>query len=886
MNKPTKKTHFWSSKSQLMMFVCIIVCVLICTAVFSISGVLMTKRSNQTIDDIGELYTKNMGNQIAEKFEAVMEQRFTTIEGFVSEHENHEGVNKELAASAKAHDFRFLALYSVQEINEDEEGSTIDMLLGSDLTVTDKIPFRTSVKEGKQKMAVGSGKFIDENNQEVVDDNIVIISVPTDKYPMPNGKNCEALVAGVSNKDFIKMLNLNKQTDDWQFLEVQSYIIRKNASYVMNRDENSRYNNFFEYMRHSFKNVNNDLEDIISDLEASMQSSDQDYSEILHVTDENNRERNVHIYCRQLDRSEWQLVSLMDNNHLDTVVSSLGTKWSIMIVVSLLTTVLAFLIVFAMYMHVHKQSLIRLQQAREEADRANKAKSEFLSNMSHDIRTPMNAIVGMTTIAQTNMEDKQQVSDCLKKISLSSKHLLGLINDVLDMSKIESGKMTLNVEQVSLRDVLEEITAIVQPQIKAKHQYFNVIVRQIEHETVYCDSIRINQVLLNLLSNAIKFTAEEGTIELQINQEPSPVGDDYVRTNIYVKDNGIGVSKEFQEKIFDSFTREDSKRVHHTEGSGLGMAITKHIIDAMKGTITLQSQPGEGTEFHITLDFEKAITPEKDMILPYNKHMLLVDDDKQLCEATTDILKDIGVNSEWALDGESAIQMTVNAHNIANPYDVILIDWKLSGIDGIETAKRIRQSLGDNDLPILLISAYDWSDIQDAALEAGISGFIGKPLFKSTLYYGLKKFAYKDCDGKTENEKEECKDILQDVHLLVAEDNELNWEIAEALLDSVGITCDHAENGQICVDMLKNSQPGTYKAILMDIRMPVMTGLEATKVIRALDHPDKDLPIIAMTADAFADDIKQCLDCGMNAHIAKPIDITILQKTLAKFLNK
>lgn len=682
------------------------------------------------------------------------------------------------------------------------------------------------------------------------------------------------------------MLNLNKQTDDWQFLEVQSYIIRKNASYVMNRDENSRYNNFFEYMRHSFKNVNNDLEDIISDLEASMQSSDQDYSEILHVTDENNRERNVHIYCRQLDRSEWQLVSLMDNNHLDTVVSSLGTKWSIMIVVSLLTTVLAFLIIFAMYMHVHKQSLIRLQQAREEADRANKAKSEFLSNMLHDIRTPMNAIVGMTTIAQTNMEDKQQVSDCLKKISLSSKHLLGLINDVLDMSKIESGKMTLNVEQVSLRDVLEEITAIVQPQIKAKHQYFNVIVRQIEHETVYCDSIRINQVLLNLLSNAIKFTAEEGTIELQINQEPSPVGDDYVRTNIYVKDNGIGISKEFQEKIFDSFTREDSKRVHHTEGSGLGMAITKHIIDAMKGTITLQSQPGEGTEFHITLDFEKAITPEKDMTLPYNKHMLLVDDDKQLCEATTDILKDIGVNSEWALDGESAIQMTVNAHNIANPYDVILIDWKLSGIDGIETAKRIRQSLGDNDLPILLISAYDWSDIQDAALEAGISGFIGKPLFKSTLYYGLKKFAYKDCDGKTENEKEECKDILQDVHLLVAEDNELNWEIAEALLDSVGITCDHAENGQICVDMLKNSQPGTYKAILMDIRMPVMTGLEATKVIRALDHPDKDLPIIAMTADAFADDIKQCLDCGMNAHIAKPIDITILQKTLAKFLNK
>ena len=505
--------------------------------------------------------------------------------------------------------------------------------------------------------------------------------------------------------------------------------------------------------------------------------------------------------------------------------------------------------------------------------------------MSHDIRTPMNAIVGMTAIARANLGNEQQVGDCLKKIALSSKHLLGLINDVLDMSKIESGKLTLNMEQVSLREVLDGITTIVQPQIKIKHQNFNVIVRHIEQENVYCDSVRLNQVLLNLLSNAIKFTSEEGTIEIYLDQEPSPLGDDYVRTHIRVKDNGIGMSEEFQKKIFESFTREDSKRVHHTEGSGLGMAITKYIVDAMKGTIELKSELGYGTQFHITLDLEKATVPEEEMILP-NWKMLIVDDDQQLCETTVVALKDIGVESEFTLDGESAVEMTVDAHKARKPYDIILLDWKLPGIDGIETAKRIRKRLGDNDVPILLISAYDWSEIEKEAREAGICGFISKPLFKSTLFYGLKSFVNGDAQTEKPVVEEPKDESLKGIHVLLAEDNELNWEIAETLLDSVGITCDHAENGQICVDMFKESKAGTYQAILMDIRMPIMTGYEATEEIRKSNHVDKDIPIIAMTADAFADDMKKCLECGMNAHIAKPIDIDVVQKTIAKFIKK
>ena len=695
-------------------------------------------------------------------------------------------------------------------------------------------------------------------------------------------KKCQALIAGISNKDFIEMLNLNQDHADKDNLEVYSSIIRNDeiGSFVMRHNQESV--SYFEYIAEKYKNTNMNQERLIDNIKNAMDTKSI-YSDVLHVSDNNQTDHHIHLYCRLLDNSEWYLISVMDNNNLDTIVASLSDKWILMIVIAILTIVFVMTIIILMYFHYNKQNVLQLQQAREEAVQASKAKSEFLSNMSHDIRTPMNAIVGMTAIARANLDNQQQVQDCLKKIALSSKHLLGLINDVLDMSKIESGKMTLNVEQVSLREVLDGITTIVQPQVKIKKQNFNVIVHNVQQENVYCDSVRLNQVLLNLLSNAIKFTSEEGTIEVHFEQEESPVGDEFVRTHIRVKDNGIGMSPEFQQKIFESFAREDNKRVHRTEGTGLGMSITKYIIDAMKGTIKLHSEQGKGTEFHITLDLERATIPEEEMILP-NWKMLIVDDDQQLCETTITSLKEIGIDGEWTLDGESAVEKTVQAHKERKQYDIILMDWKLPGIDGIETAKQIRKRLGNEEIPILLISAYNWSEIEDEAHAAGICGFISKPLFKSTLFYGLKQFVT-DAASNGTTHTEEKKVSLAGTHVLLAEDNDLNWEIAEALLDSVGITCDHAENGQICVDMLKSSKPGTYKAILMDIRMPVMTGYEATTEIRKLDHPDKDLPIIAMTADAFADDMKRCLECGMNAHIAKPIDIEIVQNTLAKFLK-
>lgn len=905
-----RHSHFWTAKSQRVMLASIIVGVLVCVLLFSFVGVYMGQNSRQTVDNIGEVNMKDTGLQMTKRFETVMEQRLQMIRSLLEEYKRNlkngadvDEANRILVADAGIRDFQYIAFYRVNEeyLEDPERGSTFDILATDSnlkFDVTDKVPFRTSVlsikqldgktqqeqeriKSNAEKIAVGVGQRTDNSGQQITED-IILLSIPFTDYVMADGIKSMSLIAAIPNVSLVEMLGeIDKETQ----LKTGAYIIRRNDanstadksnSFVL-QGKDQHYGYFSEYLEQELKGADLSKEKLLAELNTQIDKGEP-YSTILHIDD-----NHIHMYCNKLPKSEWYLVTVTNNTQLNTMINSLTEQWIVMIIVAIVAIIVVLTVIFVLYHYYNKQNMLLIETAREEAIHANKAKSEFLSNMSHDIRTPMNAIVGMTAIARANLGNEQQVADCLKKIALSSKHLLGLINDVLDMSKIESGKMTLNMEQVSLREVLDGITTIIQPQIKIKRQNFNVIVRRIEQENVYCDSVRLNQVLLNLLSNAIKFTAEEGTIEIYLDQEESPLGDDYVRTHLRVKDNGIGMSEEFQKKIFESFTREDSKRVHHTEGSGLGMAITKYIVDAMKGTIELKSELNMGTQFHITLDLERATVPEEEMILP-NWKMLIVDDDQQLCETTVVALKDIGVDSEWTLDGETAVEMTVKAHDTRKPYDIILLDWRLPGIDGIETAKRIRKRLGE-DVPILLISAYDWTEIETEARAAGICGFISKPLFKSTLFYGLKSFAGTD-DAATEKVEESKKINLSGIRVLLAEDNELNWEIAETLLDSVGITCDHAENGQQCVDMFKESAAGTYQAILMDIRMPLMNGYEATEEIRKLNHPDKDLPIIAMTADAFADDMKKCLECGMNAHIARPIDIDTVQKTIARFIKK
>ena len=350
-----------------------------------------------------------------------------------------------------------------------------------------------------------------------------------------------------------------------------------------------------------------------------------------------------------------------------------------------------------------------------------------------------------------------------------------------------------------------------------------------------------------------------------------------------MKDNGIGMTPEFKAKIFESFVREDSARVRRTEGSGLGMAITKYIVDTMGGTIEVESELGKGSEFHVTLDLQRAETPEEEMILP-EWNILVVDDDRQLCESTAASLKSIGVKADWTLNAEGALEMLDRRAKARDHYHIILLDWKLPDMDGISAAKEIRRRFGD-ETPIMLISAYDWSEIESEAKQAGITGFISKPLFRSTLFYGLKPFI-NDASAAAEQLHEEKYADFTGRHILLAEDNDLNWEIANELLSDLGMELDWAENGRICVDKFEASPVGFYDAVLMDLRMPVMTGYEATEAIRNMDRPDKDIPIIAMTADAFSEDIKKCLDAGMNAHVAKPIDIREVSRLLEKFIHE
>ena len=842
---------------------------------FTLLSVYMSKKSSETIGEVGKLYMNGMNEQIVLHYETIIGLRLSQVSAIADtasvDTEGREELLRELEYSATARGFTCLALCAAD--------GELEMIYGDVVEVVDPEPFLRSMSIGEQKIAVATGS---QGN------GVVLMGVPF-VCEMADGKKSISLVGGFSTEYMKSVLFL-----DVEEALVDSYIIRKDGTYVLRSNEMA-YKNYFESVYELFGSREKAVaEEYVSELRAAMERG-EDFSAVLRG--EGSR---FHLYCINLPYSEWYLVTVLPYDALDTLIREMGQSWTYMVYIVCGIVMAALLLVFAQSLQIARKQMAALKAASEEANRersaaeaarreaehANKAKSEFLSNMSHDIRTPMNAIVGMTTIAVANMDNMEQVQNCLRKIALSSKHLLGLINDVLDMSKIESGKMTLNMDQVSLREIMDSIVSIVQPQVKAKGQHFNIFINDISVENVCCDSVRLNQVMINILGNAVKFTPEKGSINVSLYEEESPKGEDYIRTHLIVKDNGIGMSEEYQKIIFDSFSREDTARVQKTEGTGLGMAITKYIVDAMEGTIQVQSELGKGSEFHVVLDLLKATVQEADMVLPDWK-MLVVDDDEQLCESAVASLKSIGVKPDWCLNAETAIRKVEERYNRHDDYEIILLDWKLPDKDGISVAREIRGLYG-NDIPILLISAYDWSEIEDEARKAGVTGFIAKPLFKSTLFYGLQPYIG---DAYVEKETGEIspaadKAGLEGRKILLAEDNEINWEIANELLSALGLELEWAENGKICLEKFSRSPLYYYDAILMDVRMPVMNGYEATAAIRALDREDAaSLPIVAMTADAFAEDVKKCLDNGMNAHVAKPIEVREVCRLLEKFMR-
>ena len=524
-----------------------------------------------------------------------------------------------------------------------------------------------------------------------------------------------------------------------------------------------------------------------------------------------------------------------------------------------------------------------LEDALSQANRASKAKSIFLSNMSHDIRTPMNAIVGFTTLAITHIDRQDQVEEYLKKILTSGNHLVSLINDVLDMSRIESGKMRLEEALCSLPDILHGLRSIVQADIRAKQLDLYIDAVDVINEDIYCDKLRLNQVLLNLLSNSIKYTGSGGIVSVRIREKPgAPEG--YATYEFSIKDTGIGMSEEFVSHIFEPFERERNSTISGIQGTGLGMAITKNIVEMMNGAIDVRSEQGVGTEFILTLTFRLHNGPQKVQVIPGLKgcRALVVDDDFNTCDSVTYMLQQLGMRAEWTLSGREAVLRTRQAVSRDDSYSVYLIDWLMPDMNGIEVARRIRKETGEN-VPIIVLTAYDWSDIEDEAREAGVTAFCAKPLFLSELRRCL--YAVVDA-GKPQREGAQKPPCRHTGRILLAEDNELNQEIAAAILGEAGFSVEIAGNGRDAVELLKKNPPGYYKVVLMDVQMPEMDGYEATRTIRSIeDQALAAVPIIAMTANAFEEDRREALRSGMNGHIAKPIDIEVLFETLDQILS-
>ena len=642
-----------------------------------------------------------------------------------------------------------------------------------------------------------------------------------------------------------------------KYSDAQISIIDREGNYII-KGKSFKNSNFFEFYKSYNQTGKEELESLESEHHKTgmfkMQNSKAESCLIAHVPVNTSFDWTLLTYIPMTD---------ITKNNID---------WPLVIVVSFCLLILLIFDILVIMRFNRK-----LAAAAAEADSANKAKTDFLSTMSHDIRTPMNAIIGLTTIAEKNVKDSQYVSDNLKKIKLASNHLLTLINDILDISKVERGNISLSPVTFSIVDSAENLVNISQPTVRQKNIDFRFRSKNIKHEYLYADQLRINQIFINILSNALKYTPAGKQVYVDLSELPSQKKG-CIKLEYKVADTGIGMSQDFMKVMYQPFIRQTDSRINTIQGTGLGLAITKKMVDIMGGQIVCQSQEGLGTTFTVTLDIEVSSKAENEQKLP-PLEVLVIDDDEVLLETASDTLTALGTNPDLAESGETALTKLIAKKEASKSYDVIILDWKMPGVDGVELTKKIREIAG-NDISILLVSAYDWTQIEEDAKDAGIDGFISKPLFRSSLFKKISEVL--GLEDKAASQEENNSD-LKDMKVLVAEDMDVNWEVISTLLDMYGIKCQRAENGKVAVEMLRNIQPAQYDLVFMDIQMPVMNGLEATREIRKLENPyAAGIPIIAMTADAFSENVAECLEAGMNGHIAKPIDINNVLKELRK----
>ncbi len=696
----------------------------------------------------------------------------------------------------------------------------------------------------------------------------------TRAYTNPmNGEQSLAFCNSVTLKDqdgqttkaavLMRIIPISELEQKWIFAQTELVnaelsMIDSDGDYIL-KGSSFKNSNFFEF----YKSYNQ------TDPESTKQLSEKITTSTGSITMLNSHGEECILAFTPVDAtSGWTMLAFVPANDLNVA----RQNWLLFGVVSAGLLIL-FLCDMFYVLFLNK----RLQTTAREAESANKAKTDFLSTMSHDIRTPMNAIIGLTTIAEKNLGDVESTEESLRKISLASNHLLTLINDILDISKVESGKLKLSPLTFSIVETVENLVNISQPMIKEKNLEFSFHINQMEKEYLYADQLRLNQIYINILSNAVKYTEPGGKISVDMCEEKSSKPD-CIRLVYTVADTGIGMSPEFIENMYQPFSRQVDSRVNSIQGTGLGLTITKQMVELMGGTIECRSEQGKGTTFTVTLDIPVAERQREDMKLdPVD--VLIVDDDEVMLKTAVDTLESLGAATEQARSGLEALGMIEHRHQSGKDYDVIIVDWKMPEIDGTETISRIRSEI-DTKVPILLISAYDWSDIEEKAKEAGANGFVSKPLFRSTLYDKINDLVGKESRSI---EPEDDYSDLAGLSILVAEDIDINWEIISAMLEMFGITADRAENGCVCVDKMREAKEGAYELIFMDIQMPEMNGLDATRAIRKLEDPwASSIPIIAMTADAFSENVTECLNAGMNGHIAKPIDIKLVIREIRR----
>lgn len=833
-----------------------IVVAIICILLFVLMGTFLNKEIGNTTNEVSHLYMEEIHSQLQQKFDTILGLRAMQLDAIIEAAERTEDwtdeIVRELETSATVRDFMAAGLY--------RSDGTIEMIYGDEVRVEGQLVVNCPCESHNHMIQLG---FMPDGEK-------VLILGRLEKLEMSDGTMSEILFAALPFEYFNEAMYL-----DVAGTQVSSHVIDDDGNYIIKNGEAEKYDIVYERIANDFTGVDGkSTEDYAIEIREAL-ANDTEYSS-RYMADGEVRM----IYLSKLTPAlDWYVMTVMPDRDIDGLLNGLyATRYVVMFGV-VIAIIAVLLCAFLGYYRLSREQMKELHKAREAAVEANEAKSRFLTSMSHDIRTPMNAIIGMSDIAMKNIDNKEKAESCLRKVQLSSKHLLGLINDILDMSSIESGKLTIENRDIALHQLTSECVDIIQPQIKAKKQTFDVFIGDIISEHIYSDSVRWEQIILNLLSNATKYTPEGGRVYLHMYQEQSALGDDYVRTICEVEDNGIGMSEEFVKEIFNRFAREDNEYVKNVNGSGLGMPIIKAIVDMMGGTIEIESKQDEGSTFRVILDVKKAEIEENDMKLPSWK-VLVVDDNEQLCCSAADTLEELGLIAEWTQNGQEAISMVEEHHVKGDDYHFVLIDWQMPNMDGVETIRQLRKRISA-DIPIFIISAYSQTDVETMLEDTEIAGFISKPLFKSNLYTHLVQ--YINHEALQETTGEETPDFSGHT-LLLAEDNDINYEIVDEVLSAYGIAIERAENGRDCVEMFKRAETGYYSAVLMDVHMPIMDGYEATRIIRAMERPDSNLPIIAMTADVFSDNMERCMESGMNECITKPLNINECLRVLKRYL--